>query len=102
MKYMEARGAHPIHIGENPANWVLSVLPSSDCSVDLAQAYAQSQLFADLKAEIALRKSNPDPKDKVAFDSVFACPARARQKLANSRLATIYWRSPTYNRMFMC
>ena len=97
---MEALGAHAIDLGENPANWVLNVLSSDSCNGDLAESYTNSDLFADLKDQLAQWKSNPDPGALVSFDSEFACPARTRQHLANQRLATIYWRSPTYNRKF--
>lgn len=95
---METRGAHAIDLGENPANWVLGVLSSDSCSSDLADSYANSDLFAELKDQLFQWKTNPDPDAQVHFESEFACPARIRQKLANQRLATIYWRSPTYNR----
>lgn len=97
VKFMEAQGAHAIDLGENPANWVLSVLSSDSCSTGLAGSYTNSDLFSGLKDELYQWKSNPDPDALVSYESEFACPARTRQKLANRRLATIYWRSPTYN-----
>lgn len=97
VKYFEARGAHAIDLGENPANWVLTVLSSGDCKVDLAQSYLHSEQFQSLKAEIAERKNSPDPENKVSYSSQFACPSRMRQNLVNQRLRIIYWRSPTYN-----
>lgn len=98
MKYMEERGAPAIDLGENPANWVLNVLSSGRCNGDLADLYKKSDLFANLKDQLARWKSNPDPEGRISFESEYACPASKRRHLANSRLATIYWRSPSYNR----
>lgn len=97
VRYFEARGAHAIDLGENPSNWVLKVISDNAANVDLAASFVDSELFATLKRELSEWKTNPDPESRISFSSKFACPAKTRQNLANSRLATIYWRSPTYN-----
>lgn len=84
-------------LGENPANWVLTVISSDDCKGDLAELYSNSEQFKTLRADIARQMENPDPKAKISYAHEFACPSRIRQNLVNRRLRIIYWRSPTYN-----
>jgi len=85
-----------IEIGENPANWVFRVL-SLDKLGDLADAYRDSEQFQILEQELDRIKANPDPELEIKFDSEYAVSTNRRQELVNSRLRTIYWRSPAYN-----
>lgn len=96
VRYFETLGANAIDLGENPANWVLTVISSNDAE-SLAESYIKSAQHGSLKNEISAWKSDPDPQAQITFSSEFACPAKTRQNLANRRLAKIYWRSPAYN-----
>ncbi|VEU39363.1 unnamed protein product [Pseudo-nitzschia multistriata] len=102
IKYFEAYGATKIKPGDNPANWMLRVLP--ECDEDFADVYIQTSEYSKLTNEIAAAKVDPPKELKVAYLTEFAVPRSERQKLANKRLRTIYWRSPAYNlaRLMVC
>jgi hypothetical protein len=96
LHYFESRGAPKIELGENPANWMLKVM-TSEGMVELAKAYAESDGYASLKEELDELKQNPDPALKIEYESEFAASKGERQRLIDSRLRLIYWRSPAYN-----
>jgi hypothetical protein len=96
LHYFESRGAPKIELGENPANWMLKVMTSEGMG-ELAKAYAESDGYADLKEELEELKQNPDPALKIEYESEFAASKGERQRLIDSRLRLIYWRSPAYN-----
>ena len=100
--YFERRGANPIDIGDNPANWMLREISSPP--QDLAKVYTDSTEYKLLKGKLAGVKENPTPSLEIAYATEYAAPAESRQKLMNKRLQTIYWRSPTYNlsRVLVC
>lgn len=94
-QYFEERGARPIEIGENPANWVLTVMTSD--SHDYAAEYVESDKYKKVKAQLSAMKTNPDPSKKISYENAHAAPRGARYRLTSRRLTTIYWRSPNYN-----
>ncbi len=95
--YFESRGAPPINLGENPANWMLKVITAEDHERDFAESYRASQDFEDLMSNLQSMKDNTNPESKLSFSAKFAASKTVRQRLVNQRLRTIYWRSPTYN-----
>jgi hypothetical protein len=98
VRYFEERGGKAISRGENPANWVLSVVSvSSETSSDYATVYEDSDGPRQVKGAINEWKENPDPQKKISYSSEYACSTRTRGLLTNHRLAQIYWRSPAYN-----
>lgn len=102
--YFESRGASPIDLGDNPANWMLRNIQEEDSDNDLAEEYIKSPEYAALKHRLEEVKLNPNPALQISYQLQFAAPAEARQRLMNKRLQTIYWRSPAYNlsRILVC
>lgn len=96
INYFESKGATPIELGDNPANWILRVMQDRGMG-DLAEVYTQSAEHKALQAELAILVDNPDPGGKIEVSSRFAASRTKRQFLVNMRLRTIYWRSTTYN-----
>ena len=94
-KYFEDRGARPIERGENPANWVLTVMTSEE--KDFADVYLQSEQYQQVKTELLASKDNLDESKKISYKEEFAAPRSVRGALTNRRLMRIYWRSPSYN-----
>jgi hypothetical protein len=92
--YFETRGATPIELGDNPANWMLRVLMEERMG-NLNQIWKESPVFAALQEE--LRVESPCMDAKIEYNSEFATGRLTRQRLTNRRLRTIYWRSPVYN-----
>lgn len=101
MNYFESRGAEPIELGDNPANWMLRVMDSMDNNAEegkgLAELYLQSDEHKRLKQELQEIKCTKHEDSHVSYDNVFAASRWTRQLAINRRLRTIYWRSPTYN-----
>ena len=101
VEYFEARGASSISRGENPANWMLTVITSETEGTDYSEKYATSSDFDALKANIQKQIEHRDPNMEIKFDQEFAVPRRTRNTLVDDRLRTVYWRSPAYNLMRM-
>lgn len=95
IKYFEDRGARPIEIGENPANWILTVITSGDREYDVD--YLESDELKKTKETITTWKTDPDASKKIHYDQEYAASSATRSRLTNNRLTTIYWRSPNYN-----
>ena len=95
--YFEACGAPEINRGENPANWMLTVITSETQDTDFAEEFAASSEFKELKARIQKAIDEREPNMEIKFDEKFAAPAKDRRKLVNERIRTVYWRSPAYN-----
>ena len=102
IKYFEGHGATKIKPGDNPANWMLRVMPESE--TDFAEIYLQNPEYAKLKKEIEAARAEPPKELEITYSTEFAVPTSERQKLMNKRLLTIYWRSPAYNssRLMVC
>ena len=98
--YFESRNAHPISIGENPANWMLDVL-SSDTNTDWAEEWDSSPELDAIKTKIQEVADNNDPEMEIKYDRQYAASWHTRRKLASQRLVTVYLRSPAYNRTRM-
>ena len=81
--YFETRGATPIELGDNPANWMLRVLMEERMG-NLAQTWKESPVFAALQEE--LRVESPSADAKIEYKSEFARGRIARQLLTNRRL----------------
>jgi hypothetical protein len=97
LHYFESRGAPKIELGENPANWMLKVMTTGEME-DPPKLYVESDGYASLKEELnELKENPPDPDRKIEYESEFAASRRERQGLINTRLRTVYWRSPAYN-----
>mmetsp|Transcript_4399 Transcript_4399/g.11080 ORF Transcript_4399/g.11080 Transcript_4399/m.11080 type:complete len:1493 (+) Transcript_4399:44-4522(+) len=97
VKYFKSEGAPKIQFGENPANWMLTVMARDDMQ-DLEERWLRSSNFAEIKQELASIYTNrPDDGTKVEFEEEFAAPRRKRRDLITKRLRLIYWRSPGYN-----
>ena len=100
VSYFESRGAPKIELGDNPANWMLRVVSSEGqdgLPVDLAESYAQSDEHAALQKELEELHAKHETVQKLEYDSEFAVGWLRRQHLVDSRMQTIYWRSPAYN-----
>jgi len=95
--YFESKGATPIEKGENPANWMLSVITAEDSTCDYALEFTKSTEFTVMSNMIEDICSNPDSGNEIKYDTEFAAPRTRIQLLMNTRLQTIYWRSPAYN-----
>uniref|UniRef100_A0A7S4ACS2 ABC transporter domain-containing protein n=1 Tax=Pseudo-nitzschia australis TaxID=44445 RepID=A0A7S4ACS2_9STRA len=102
IKYFEGHGATKIKPGDNPANWMLRVLP--ECDKDFADVYIQNSEYSKLTNQIAAVKVDPPKELEIIYLTEFAVPRSERQKLTNKRLRNIYWRSPAYNlsRLMVC
>eukprot|EP00536_Pseudo-nitzschia_multiseries_P002021 jgi/Psemu1/182647/e_gw1.27.166.1 len=102
IEYFERHGATKIEPGDNPANWMLRVLPEGD--EDFAEVYVQNSEFSKLKNQVAAVKVDPPKELEINYLTEFAVPRSERQKLTNKRLRNIYWRSPAYNlsRLMVC
>jgi ABC-2 type transporter len=96
ISYFESRGAPKILLGDNPANWMLRAMDIGTVE-DLADSYVQSQDHAALCAELDDVDRAGELEAKIEYTSEFAVSAGTRRGLVNSRLLTIYWRSPSYN-----
>jgi ABC-2 type transporter len=96
VSYFEIRGAPPISLGENPANWMLRVITTEE-QKDLPEKYLASNEYTNLQNEMESIKECAKESLHVVYDSEFATSGAQRRKLINGRLRTIYWRSPTYN-----
>lgn len=95
VEYFEDHGAKHIQRGENPANWVLTVMTSG--AIDYAAEYLKSELLTKAKGLIAASKENPSPDTELSYDSEHARLRKDRYRLTSQRLMLIYWRSPNYN-----
>ena len=102
IEYFEGHGATKIKPGDNPANWMLRVMPESEN--DSAEIYIQSLEYTQLKKQIEAAKVDPPKELEITYLTEFAVPTSTRQKLTNRRLQNIYWRSPAYNysRLMVC
>lgn len=104
VSYFESVGAHSIDRGENPASWMLSVVGSEDAPisfVDYAEEYKTSDLYENLQRLIYYIEVHKEPSQRIHYEHEFAAGTRTRRNLINTRLCTIYWRSPAYNRQRM-
>lgn len=95
INYFQGKGATPIEAGDNPANWMLRELPTSE--TDFAEAYCQSVEFSTLKKQLLAARTDPPRELEIWYQSDFAVPNSERQRFMTKRLQTVYWRSPTYN-----
>lgn len=68
-----------------------------ECKENPADTYATSPEFAKLKKQLAKVKVDPPKELEIFYPSEFAVGEGERRRLMNNRLATIYWRSPTYS-----
>lgn len=96
VNYFESRGAPPILLGENPANWMLRVITTHEPR-DLAESYFQSDMFKRLEADLEKLRIAPVESERITYDSEFASSGVEMRNLVNRRLRLIYWRSPSYN-----
>jgi hypothetical protein len=70
-------------------------MTSGDTEYDVE--YAKSDLYTKTKEALARCTANPDPGKKIHYEDEFAASSGTRLRLTNTRLTTIYWRSPNYN-----
>lgn len=96
VEYFESRGAEPIELGDNPANWMLRVMDSGSMD-DIEEVYLQSEEYASTLKELDGIESNKDEESRILYEKEFAATRWERQIMTNKRLRTIYWRSPSYN-----
>jgi ABC-type multidrug transport system ATPase subunit len=96
VNYFESKGAQTIELGENPANWMLRVVTAEGAG-DLAETYVHSEDYTALLKELDDLGGTQDEAAKLEYDREFAVGRYKMQSLVNSRLQTIYWRSPAYN-----
>ena len=101
MNYLEDLGATPIERGENPANYMLAALGAKLNYINFAEEYYVSVGFARLQEKLRLLVENRDPSQEMVYDDEFAASRKTRRDLVNTRMRTIYWRSPAYNRTRM-
>lgn len=105
VRYFEGVGAHSIDRGENPASWMLSVVGAETETrlsfVDFAADYKASDLYDELQTKLLDLEANPNPSERIYYENEFAADKMTRRRLINTRLRTIYWRSPAYNRQRM-
>lgn len=97
VNYFESLGAPQIELGENPANWMLRVM-SNEGLGDLAKKFRLSSSFRETKEKLEMiAQSEPDPSQKIQYESKFATTKGYRQSQVTARVRLIYWRSPAYN-----
>jgi hypothetical protein len=101
VEYFESRGAPKINRGENPANWMLTVITAETDGTDYSEQFAASPDFEALKTKLQKEVDDREPDKEIKFDHEFAAPRATRNTLVSQRFRTIYWRSPAYNRMRM-
>lgn len=101
VNYFESYGVRQIDRGENPASWMLTVVSSDLNFIDFAEEYKASESYSLLKNKLRDVNARADPSKRVFFENEFATSQLTRRALVNARLQTIYWRSPTYNRLRM-
>jgi ABC-type multidrug transport system ATPase subunit/ABC-type multidrug transport system permease subunit len=105
--YFEARGAHPIEHGENPAAWMLTAYTKDDShdedgnsireKTNWKEEFEQSEQYITMKEELTAIKSNPVESKKITFDTVYAASRYTREVLMLRRTFRIMMRSPSYN-----
>ena len=105
IEYFRAHGAAPIHRGENPGTWMLTVITDPSTvddqgnHIDYSEVWKEFDKYKALKGKIEEAEDDPDDDKKISFESKYASHKRVRQRIVNERLVLIYWRSPTYNRI---
>jgi ABC-type multidrug transport system ATPase subunit len=100
VKYFESLGATPIQIGENPADWMLTIITSDNKNgIDYVDAFTESSNYQSMQDKILniIDVEGKDTEKKVEFTTEYAADKGTRRGLINKRLQTIYWRSPAYN-----
>jgi hypothetical protein len=98
--YFESRGADPIHYGQNPAAWMLTVFSGENAAKNLydwAAVYKASEQFEETRKYIAAIEESADESKKIAFDEIYVTTMKERLWLMIERLYRIYKRSPAYN-----
>jgi hypothetical protein len=95
IRYFESAGAAKIEHGENPSTWMLIAL--GDSPKDWSEIYQSSDDKKAIDTSIEETNDSPSEESKISFETTFACTFRRRNRLMNSRLNLIYWRSPAYN-----
>jgi hypothetical protein len=101
VEYFESRGAPEINRGENPANWMLTVITAETDGTDYSEQFAASPDFEALKTKLQKEVDDRVPDKEIKFDQEFAAARATRNMLVDERLRMVYWRSPAYNRMRM-
>jgi len=95
--YFESLGAPPIGAGQNPANWMLTVITEEALSCDFIEAFKLSEKYLAMINLIKMCSSEINPDDEIKFPTKFAASWWERQRLTEARFRTIYFRSPAYN-----
>jgi len=95
--YFETLGASPIEAGQNPANWMLSVITEEDSSCNYIEAFKSSQSCIEMMNLIEECLIEPKAEDEIKFPTKFAASSWKRQLLTEARFRKIYFRSPAYN-----
>jgi len=94
----------PIHLGENPATWMLTTIgagssPSGDSRpFDYSASYSQSKLRDECIDNINEFNAQATEENKVSFPSKYATCRKTQTRSVLRRMLKVYWRSPTYNR----
>lgn len=100
VKYFESLGATPIQIGQNPADWMLTVITSDNKNgIDYVDAFKDSSNYQSMQDKIQniIDVDGKDQEKKIMFATEYAADKSTRRGLVDKRLITIYWRSPAYN-----
>jgi hypothetical protein len=101
VEYFESLGAPEIERGENPANWMLTVITAETDGTDYSEQFTASSDFEALKTKLQKEIDDRQLDKEIKFDQQFAASTATRNLLLNERLRTVYWRCPAYNRMRM-
>jgi hypothetical protein len=80
--FFESKGATPIELGDNPANWILRVMQDEKMG-DLANMYKDSVEFVGLQEELATIAASPEPDTMIEYDSEFATSRTTPDSLLN-------------------
>lgn len=104
--YFERNGGHPLPKGENPAEWMLSVIgaaPGSHSDVDWHKTWLESPERKAVREELATMKRDRPAMSEIhnteqdpASYKEFAAKPMVQLSEVTRRVFQQYWRTPSY------
>jgi len=108
--YFERFGADPCGSGENPAEWMLSVIgaaPGAKAKRDWVQTWRESAEYTEVRRHLAGLESRAQsgrtldqevqtPDGKLSEPSTYAAPFHVQLAVCLNRAFQQYWRTPSY------
>ena len=85
VKYFESLGATPIQIGENPADWMLTVITSDNKNgIDYVDAFTESSNYQSMQDKIQniIDVDGKDQEKKIVFATEYAADKSTRRGLS--------------------